>query len=254
MVTIDINSTKIVEVLENQVFRETPPKVFIYESVERQLAKRLDGEQPCILSSIYRRSAEAIRTQFVRLGKFDRDATNVERPKNWNDVKLGFVLNYLWNDLLRSFLNEERTDARKMELARAAPFSSSNRQELLIYKDDLIKAPSWRKLGNQEMDCRIEQLRQQVEANGQTRFVMIVAPDKLTAYANFIDNSEIDDISVLGGLSERNEDVIPRIDTAPLAAINRGEQDVYLPDDTHWGASGHRIVAETLLDFIQSKE
>ena len=97
-------------------------------------------------------------------------------------------------------------------------------------------------------------MRQQVEANGQTRFVLIVAPDKLTAYSDFIANKKLRNISMLTELSERNNKVIPRIDLALISAIRNGEQDVYLPDDTHWGSSGHRIAAETLLDFLQSRE
>ena len=125
---------------------------------------------------------------------------------------------------------------------------------MLVYKDDLKKIFSLQQIDEQEFDCRIERMRQQVEANGQTRFVLIVAPDKLTAYSDFISDEKLRNISKLSQLSERNKNVIPRIDLALTKAIRKGEQDVYLPDDTHWGSSGHRIAAETLIDFLQIHE
>jgi hypothetical protein len=45
-----------------------------------------------------------------------------------------------------------------------------------------------------------------------------------------------------------------RIDLALISAIHNGEQDVYLPDDTHWGSSGYQIAAETLLTFLRNPE
>ena len=45
-----------------------------------------------------------------------------------------------------------------------------------------------------------------------------------------------------------------RLDIALISAIRQGEQDIYLPDDTHWGSTGHQIVAKTLLTFLQMPE
>ena len=122
---------------------------------------------------------------------------------------------------------------------------------MLVYKDDFRKAASWREMGLPEMSCRIERIRQRTEANGQTRFVLLVAPDKLTAYADFLHNKDLSDISALSELSGHLSKVMPRIDLALNSAIHNGEQDVYLPDDTHWGSSGYQIAAETLLTFLE---
>ena len=39
---------------------------------------------------------------------------------------------------------------------------------------------------------------------------------------------------------------------ALISAIHMGEQNVYLPNDTHWGSSGSQIAAETLLTFLRN--
>lgn len=253
VVTLNINSTKFESVLENRVFREKPPKIFVYESVERDFYSRINALPPCDGSEFRQNSKRTNQAQFVRL-EHEGSSRYVEREKNWNDVKLGFVMKYLRNNFWRTFFNEERSDARKIALSQTAPFSSANRQEMLVYKDDFKKISSLQKISAREVDCRIERMRQQVEVNGKTRFVLIVAPDKLTAYSDFISDEKLRNISKLNQLSESNRKIIPRIDLALMKAIGNGEQDVYLPDDTHWGSSGHRIAAETLIDFLQNQD
>jgi len=78
----------------------------------------------------------------------------------------------------------------------------------------------------------------------------MVPPDKLTAYADYLSDSKFKDVSLLPRLADIHPDVMPRLDKALTQAIHRGEQDVYLPDDTHWGSSGQRIAAETLISFL----
>jgi len=103
------------------------------------------------------------------------------------------------------------------------------------------------------MNCRIERMRDQVEANGVTRFVLMVAPDKLTAYADFLADTQSRGISSLAQLAEQQPETLPRLDLALISRIRHGEQDVYLPDDTHWGSSGNRIAAEALLQFLTQR-
>ena len=100
------------------------------------------------------------------------------------------------------------------------------------------------------MSCRIEAMRSQVEANGYTRFVLMVPPDKLTAYADFLRDAKLKNASLLSSLSDLHSDIMPRFDKALISTIHAGEQDVYFPDDTHWASNGQRIAAETLISFL----
>lgn len=258
VVTLDINKITLQEVLENRVFRAMPPKIFILESVERELPRRIKQEMPfCEVTALPSRvTAMAIPmrvTEPINLVKLHGLAQPVERETAWRDIKLGYVKDYLFNSFQRTFVGDAHTDAAKVELFKQAPFSSANKQVMLVYKDDFHKVSWWRDMGLPGIVCRIESMRKQVEANGQSRFVLMVAPDKLTAYADFLRDEDLRDISVLEDLSSHLPDVMPRIDIALISAIRDGEQDIYLPDDTHWGSTGYQIAAETILTFLQQQ-
>src|SRR5262249_7504258 len=138
----------------------------------------------------------------------------------------------------------------ELPLAHPAPFSSDVKSTLLVYKDDLNKVDWWKNVEPAVLDCWIDAMRRIVEANGVTRFVLMVAPDKLTAYGELVGDPRLTEASSLANLSERHPDVMPRLDRELAASVRRGEMDIYLPNNTHWGSSGHRIAAETLLRFL----
>jgi hypothetical protein len=255
VVTLNINKISLEQVLENPVFRKTPPKFFILGTVERELPRRMKKHvQPCDQSALLKKvgvSAEAPPAPTVYATQLQSLAKYVERETAWRDIKLGYVKDYIWNSFQRTLLGDAHTDAAKVELAQKAPFSSVQKSAMLVYKDDFRKVSWWREMGLPEISCRIEMINKRIEANGQTRFALMIAPDKLTAYSGYLRDKKLRDISALAELSGKLPKVIPRIDLALNSAIDKGEQDIYLPDDTHWGSSGYQIAAETLLTFLR---
>lgn len=254
VVTLNINKISLEQVLDNPVFRKTPPRIFILGTVERELPRRIKHGQPCDQLALLKRvgvSDEPSPALPVYARELQGLAKHVERETAWRDIKLGYVKDYLWNSFQRTLLGDAHTDATKVDLDRKAPFSSVQTSAMLVYKDDFHKVQWWREMGQPEISCRIERMHKQVEANGQTRFVLMVAPDKLTAYADFLGDKDLRIISALAKLSDHHPEVMPRLDLALISAIRRGEQDIYLPDDTHWGSSGYQIAAETLLTFLR---
>jgi len=256
VVTLDRKKIKLEQVLENPVFRKTPPKIFILETVERGLPGLIAINQPCDATALLKRVDATARPEAVAAPVHARElqglAKQVEREAAWHNIKLGYVRNYLLNSLLRKLFGDARTNAVNVELAEVASFSSANKQSMLIYKDDFSKRPGWRKMSLPEISCRIESMRRRVEENRQSRFVFMVAPDKLTAYADFVRDKKLRDISQLSEFSGYLPEIMPRLDLTLISAIHNGEQDVYLPDDTHWGSTGHQIAAETLLTFLRN--
>lgn len=237
--------------LASPVFLAAPPKLVVFESVERSFPQRIRSRQICAPKAHEQAAPKPplLRAELLRAPAPPADS-NV-RKADWGKIKLGFVINYLWKGARRAVTGVDRSGARKIALTRAAPFSSREQNEMLVYKDDILKRDAWREMSLEEMDCRIRQIKEAVEANGVTRFVLLVAADKLTSYADFVADEDLRGLSLLGQLSERLPDVMPRADRALKAAIRAGETDVYLPDDTHWGDAGHRAVADTLLGFLQ---
>ena len=251
--SLDIYKISLSQILASSEFRDHPPKVLIFEAVERLLPRQLErNTQPCqkvnVLQHETKENLLPAITQIQGWRELLADLTRqTARTKSPKEVNLSYVWKYLWHRLA---IGEEQALVRRMALTKLAPFSSLNQAELLVFHEDLEKIKWWQDAGMQEMSCRIEAMRSQVEANGYTRFVLMVPPDKLTAYANYLSDARFTNVSRLAGLADMHPDVMPRLDKSMIKAIRSGEQDVYLPDDTHWGSNGQRIAAQTLIAFL----
>lgn len=254
--TMNINEIRLIQVITSRGFREHPPKVLIMESVERELPHHLKQNMNICKKTPAENSKIDARSEITPIinwnwENYHADTTRqVDRETKLSEINLGYTLKYLRHNL---FGETVRNQVYKMNISRPAPFSSRDQSEFLIYDDDINKIKWWSDMGLSEMDCRIEAMRRQVEANGYTRFVLMVPPDKLTAYADFLRNPEFRHASLLSALSERHPELMPRFDNALITAIRSGEQDVYFPDDTHWASNGQRIAAKTLISFLRRK-
>jgi hypothetical protein len=88
-----------------------------------------------------------------------------------------------------------------------------------------------------------------VVANGQTAFVLVIAPDRSTAYAEFTPGLHLPNLSEqLAADAGLN---LLRLDISLKRAIAAGIKDVYLPDDTHWATAGKQIAADSLVKYLQ---
>lgn len=253
VVTLDINTVSVDQILANPVFQTSPPKVLIVESVERYFADRVGKLSACAGS--FARAAGQGQPALAMNGFRPRDlpSSAMLRPRQWNDVKLEFTWKYLRNQWRMARGGESRGDVRKLALRHTGLFSSANQRDILIYKEDFDTQAKWSERTLNDMRCRIQQLRYKVERNGQTRFVLMVAPDKLTSYGPDLQTTEWADASKLPELAALNPQLMPRLDLALRDAIVRGQQDIYLPDDTHWGSEGHRLAAATMLAFLRQQ-
>ena len=249
--TMFINEYRLSQVLKSRLFREHPPKVFIMESVERELPHRVwQNAQTCGKASVHFNKVEAT-ADFSLIQNWKEllpdIAGQLERESRWSKISLDYVWKYLRHKL---FGGVALSSVYKMDVIRPMPLTSREQRSLLIYHDDINKIQWWHEAGVSEMGCRIEAMRSQVEANGYTRFVLMVAPDKLTAYADYLSDAKLRNVSSLSNLADAHPEIMPRLDKSLIEAIHAGKQDVYLPDDTHWGSNGQRIAAETLISFL----
>ena len=98
---------------------------------------------------------------------------------------------------------------------------------------------------------RFDKFRALVEANRYSRFFLLVAPDRSTVYARAIAPNPVITPRPLSALTPLF-DSLPQISVtnALRAAVARGEKDVYLPNDSHWGWKGHAIVGETVVRHL----
>lgn len=245
--------------LAEPVFQQHPPKLLVYELAERHLLDLLDLQKPCVLSNTNQSKPSSIYLN------------NIPQPINWPHYLAGHIRwitrdtafnvdnieelishakHYFWRNLLRDYFEIESTNTRRYQLNRPAPFSSLQKQHLLSFEGDLNKQ-LWREQHLAQIQCVLLATQQQVEATHKTRFVVLIAPDKLSAYASFLLDTDLQDLSVIGKLAQQLPHLIPRVDLKLQAAIHAGELDIYLPDDTHWGWRGHQLAAETLINFLR---
>jgi hypothetical protein len=146
-------------------------------------------------------------------------------------------------------LNLETSDTLRASLARGDLFSNRVSTEVLLYRKDFAKS-DWTSVDLDRIRCGYANLARQFETNGMTRFVTALAPDKSSAYRAWV--AEYDDIpsSRLSDLLSRFPVPDAKLDRAISLAIANGDRDVYLPDDTHWGSAGHKLVADAILKLL----
>jgi hypothetical protein len=99
------------------------------------------------------------------------------------------------------------------------------------------------------MRCRLLDLQQRVERDGRTRLLLVIAPDKSTAYADYLPAESrlpnaIERLAQIRGLP------LPRLDLVMKQAIQQGAVDVYLPNDTHWGTAGSKLAAGAVIRYL----
>jgi hypothetical protein len=167
------------------------------------------------------------------------------RPHRYDEQQLTYARDFVLRNVERTLVGPP-SGVREFAL-RSARFSSLHPRALLVVSHDVEKA-QWTPDDVERMRCQLLRLQRRVEATGTTRFVALLIPDKLSAYhADLIDLSPPP--SVLDAVIDPSLNA-PRVDKALRAAIEAGTLDVYLPDDTHFGAAGYAVTAEAVRRFI----
>lgn len=243
--------TPIDQLLQNPIFLDAPPRLLILEAVERYLVRDFALEADWRVGSIPR----TCRPELYPL-----PARPAFRPVNvapvpWlrdTDPELNFdqAADYVWKAAARNVLGINFAGVIRLPLLRSDLLSSRVSDHLLIYEDDIRKAQFTTAQALDDAYCTLVGIQNHVESNGRTRFLFMAAPDKLTAYAEYLSDGEHRGLSPLMQFAGRGG--LNQVDLAdPLRrAIRSGTKDVYMPNDTHWSPTGHRLVGETVVRTI----
>lgn len=229
--------------LQSELFRRHPPRVVIYESVERNVRGRLQSDGAgCHAARDPAPARMALRPLSIEPESF-------QRPTRAVALDLTMSVDFLTKAIPREFFGRDKTLTRRLALARAAPFSNQEKRQLLVYKNDLEKI-HWTASDWESARCRLIDLQNRVQANGRTYFIALIAPDKLSAYDDFLADRSLAGLSRIDLLARDPALHLPRIDLALRQAIHDGETDIYLNNDTHWGSAGYELVAQKLVDLL----
>jgi hypothetical protein len=237
----DEDQTRLAAYLASAEYRQHPPRVLIYETVERALRHEIDNPD-C--------RPREVQAPAIALAPRDTPPMHYQRDTapHFGGAALGNAVNYLAK-AIRAKLTKSSV-VLDFALTRGDLFSSRRADRLLIYNVDLQKAgrtaAAWTALG-----CQLQALQSAAQANGRTRFLVVLAPDKSSVYAQFVVPPPVfvDGSERLGKLAGLH---LVRVDLPLKAAVAAGVADVYLPNDTHWGSAGSQIVAHTVARALQS--
>ena len=232
--------------LSSRSFRVNPPHLIIYESVTRDLAASLGGMDgrkceppPARLALVLPRRPTGLEP--TRL---------VQRPLDFISLGDRFgTAAFTLKQRLTNTLLPPLAGARRLHLSRDDLFSARLPNALLYLPRDKA-AQSITPAASALLVCTLSALARDVERSGQTRFLFVPALDKSAAYAAFEPPRSFHMPPALEQL--RQSGLKHSADPSPAleAAINRGERDIYLPNDTHWGSAGAAIAARAILHAI----
>lgn len=241
------------ELVASPTFRSTPPKLVVYQVVERSLmawlgAPQRDGEE---CSRIPDDSASIPPFAVAPVPDGESHFTRIGRPHGqMNETQLAFARDFISK---RIQFATGMAHSLAVELALTRPMFHSKRPDrLLIYEDDLVKR-RWSDADLAKVSCNLRRMQHMVEKNGRTHFVAFIVPDKLSAYADFLADPAYAKLSVLDRLDTSGVNLV-RVDRPLREAIRQGQRDVYSSTNTHLTGDGFIFLADSLLDTLLERK
>lgn len=235
-------------VINNNIFKTTPPKIFIVEMGVRTFPRRFASPKAICAPNAF------VNIEGLRLPKTtDSDIHFVEITRgtttDFSEINLKFALVYLENSLLRIVFKNDFTKVKKYDLTRNDLFSNKKNGEILVL-NSWLDAKKWSDNEINNAICSALDVQNRIQSNGKTLFILVLIPDKSTAYNRYIINPEFASIEDITEKLLNKKINTPRLDSLLQEAIDRGEKDIYLPNDTHFGTKGYQITAASLENFL----
>ena len=250
IITFNMNEIDIDRVLSGRMYRSAPPRLFIYESVERNFIGNHDRCPDQDGNSVHR------HPEPLRLPPANPLAVEIEwiSMDGYPQVPLEGIgitnaVNYLRKALYRRIPNFNPTEVHEFKLSRGDLFSNAVSDRLLVLTRD------FKNLGITPHQiatakCSLMALQSRIEAAGWTTFLTLGFPDKTTAYADYIDDPMYRNMSVIGMFENEPGLHMTKLKDEFKAAVENGVIDFYLPNDSHCGYLGYQMAAYAVLGAL----
>ena len=247
--TLHWDDSSLDEVLNHPLFKRAPPKIVIAESGSRLLPLRFASpEGDCEAGRRYATQA-GLSFEFKESPVVFSEKTRATATE-FSDINLKFALLFLEKSALRLIFNTEFSKVKRYALSRDGLFSSRNNRELLMMQT-WFEQRAWTPAELAATACGIFNAQRRVQANGKTVFLLLPIPDKGTAYAKYIQHANFVSMSGINPMMAEQKINSARLDILLQTAIDHGEKDVYLPNDTHFGTLGYALAAKSVVDFLR---
>jgi len=251
LVTYEVDDIDIESFVASPAYKDHPPRIVIYETVERSFVDRCPqwnkGDCRTAPNPVFKKPHLKFRSGNQLLSAHTRNTQNGPLHPN-----LSSGVHFLKRSIKKAF-NQKSHQVIKIALSRNDLFSNRQSGHLLVYRHDFKRY----QVSKEDLDgavCGLSYIQNTFQKNGKTFFIGMVAPDKLTAYMNVYKNFDREKIYWMKDIEKHPELNVPNLNVALSNDIARGVRDVYLPNDTHWGSAGQRIVARTLIKYLTQKK
>ena len=206
------------------------PKFVIYQSVERYAV-------PLLMSIARGYKCDAPITLNRKRIIFNNTSSEpeplpIERSMVVNSFNLNVPTAYI--KLLLS-LKKPRV-IRESIVAESTLFSNEKSNHLIYHYEDRKKS---RYSGKQLLlaQCGMKAFAAKVDEELGVSTIFFIAPDKSSLYGNWFEDQSKRVASIIPEIVELDVNFVD-LYSPMVAAENKGVMDIYLPNDTHWGASG----------------
>jgi hypothetical protein len=246
--TLHWDNASLETVMANPIFKQSPPKLVIAEIGVRDLPFRFAGQKAECVSEPPEKFVKGAPLAFVETPVEFVDVSRPTVPR-LEDINMKFALFFLENKLLRIVFHGRFDNVKSYPLTRADLFSNRKSDEILLLQT-WFDEKLWTEAEISNAICRTLDLQARVQANGKTMFILLPIPGKNTAYAKYIakpDFANTESTNQAWAVAPINA---PRLDKMLEKAIDSGEKDVYLPNDTHFGTRGYQLAAAAVVDFL----
>jgi hypothetical protein len=229
-------------VLSSEWFRKQPPRLLVYESVERQLIQRLSA-----LAGEAELPPATAHPPAPPLPLRPRHAAKEPRERPRSGPLLQTIREVAASTQAGLGLRLQVDTTAVVALGTKELFSSRRSDEILLLGLDRPKlrltAADVKRAARGLR--RVERLAQ---ANGHTRFALVAFPDKSSLYSRYFLDRKHATPNFIEALASEAPDVrFLRLDRLFAELLEQKAADLYLPDDSHTSALGSRTAAEALL-------
>ncbi len=251
-----LDEVSVVDYLASADFRDHPPRALILQVAERDLPDRTAARPP--VENLLRPTPVAADQASAGQGGAARLPPLPPRPLGhkpqrlvrarahaWTAPPVGYAMDILVKALPRTLLDLPNPAVEERTLVYAGLFTSAASTSTLFRSDDF---DPWRadRAFLEERRRTLRRIQTAVEANGKTTFVLMVAPDKGTVYADFL----LEPPPVHSAVEEVFAGD-PALHLAPLASGMKalaagGATDLYKPNDSRWGTEGQLYAARVI--------
>ena len=235
-------------ILASEDFQKTPPRYVVIESIEESVYRRFSSSH-CKLGDI----EPPVRENDSSL-KYQRkyNTTEVRRKTNKSGLNLDTAGSYLVKAIPRA-IGVNTTRAIKLKINRNDLFSSKIKDHILITESDVEKE-EWPRNSTSVIACNLLDAQMKIEANGYTKVVVMIVPDKLTTYSEVVNDLAYSQLSVISRIARESRLNLIRLDNFLQQEVTKGLVDIYLPDDTHWSSIGYKLASEHLAEHLIKNE